>query len=337
MFVDSPATFIDAMIHRIPLPLLAFSLLLSAQALAQPGSDRSIVGRPDRWALDSTVDITLLNLGAPVNSASLEYAPAVGPDGLRLYFVSDRAARKDGHNVWTTTHTSAHSLDFTRPELVQGEINSDENDGALVISADGKRVYFSSCYQPKGYGDCDLYTGELKGTTVRKVKNLGKINTPDWESQPGLSSSGDTLYFSTTATMEPEDMGSTDLKFIVRDRKGNWSKPRSVGREVNTYVEDQSPCVVSGGSVLLFTSNRQGGYGGFDIYFSVKEADGTWGPATNLGPRINSIADERSVSASPDGMTLYICSGRDATGGKNDLDLYIVYPLLRPLPREVGE
>lgn len=310
--------------QRITLPLLTLTFIFAAAipASTQPG----VIGRPDRWALDSSLNITLLNLGKPVNGAALEYAPAVGPDGLRLYFVSNRPASKKGHNIWTTTHTSAHSLDFTTPELVQGGINSDQNDGALVVASDGKRVYFTSCFQPKGYGDCDLYSGELKGTMVTKVKNLGNINTPRWESQPGVSESGDTLYFSTTAKMRGDDQDDSDLVFITRDRKGRWRKPQLVVGNINSSDEDQSPCVVGGGSVLLFTSDRPGGYGGYDIYFSVKKSDGTWGPPTNLGPRINSKANERSVSASPDGMTLYISSGRDAMGGGGDLDLYIVYP-----------
>ena len=76
---------------------------------------------------------------------------------------------------------------------------------------------------------------------------------------------------------------------------------------------------MSGDSLLYFSSNRSGGYGGSDIYVSMLNADGDWGEPLNLGYPINTEADERDFIVTPDGSGMYFASNRGGDSTKGEL------------------
>lgn len=75
------------------------------------------------------------------------------------------------------------------------------------------------------------------------------------------------------------------------------------------------------GNRLYFSSNREGGYGGFDLYVSHRQEAG-WGAPVNLGPELNSAQDEADVALSPDEKTAILAFSRpESLAGS--LDLYV--------------
>ncbi|MDF2436668.1 MAG: hypothetical protein K0Q95_1044 [Bacteroidota bacterium] len=99
-----------------------------------------------------------------------------------------------------------------------------------------------------------------------------------------------------------------------------WSFPEKISTPVNDNGWEENECISADGSVMYFTSDRKGGYGGKDIYVCRKSEDGEWGKAQNLGPQINSPFDEEAPFIHPDGVTLYFSSnGRKNTG---QFDIY---------------
>jgi outer membrane protein OmpA-like peptidoglycan-associated protein len=74
------------------------------------------------------------------------------------------------------------------------------------------------------------------------------------------------------------------------------------------------------GQELYFASKRTEGYGGSDIYVSRRDSKGKWGPAQNLGPKINTDKDDGSPSMHPDHQTLYFRS--DGRPGMGSFDIY---------------
>ena len=68
--------------------------------------------------------------------------------------------------------------------------------------------------------------------------------------------------------------------------------------------------VTQDGRQLYFCSNRPGGHGGFDLYVAERTGAG-WGKPRNLGPKVNSPADEHDPAPSPDGLSLYFASNRN--------------------------
>ena len=111
----------------------------------------------------------------------------------------------------------------------------------------------------------------------------------------------------------------------VCELKGDeWSKPRQLGKNINTEYHESSASFSYDGRTMYFVSDRpDAGYGGRDIYMNkllfpdLKVGKkGRWGKAINLGPIINTEYNEEGVFMHPDGKTLYFSStGHNTMGG----------------------
>jgi Tol biopolymer transport system component len=108
---------------------------------------------------------------------------------------------------------------------------------------------------------------------------------------------------------------SGDL-FISELVDGKWSKAVRLPNTINSSGWEPSACLSQDENTMYFTSNREGGVGGTDIYVVKRLADGTWTLPQNLGPQINTAGDEDSPSIQSDGKTLYFSSsGHKSMGG----------------------
>ncbi len=108
----------------------------------------------------------------------------------------------------------------------------------------------------------------------------------------------------------------------VEDQYSDWSAPVNLGPVVNTNFGELAPCVSKDGLSLYFFSDRPGGFGSNDIWVSKRASvNDPWGPPQNLGPTINTSADENAPTLSLDGHLLYFASDRPA--GLGGLDLYV--------------
>ena len=93
----------------------------------------------------------------------------------------------------------------------------------------------------------------------------------------------------------------------------DWSEPINLGPLVNSTAMDRGPAISKDGLSLYFASNRLDGtgFGGEDIYVSRRETrDGEWGQAVNLGPMINTTANEQVPAFSRDGHLMFFASNR---------------------------
>lgn len=102
----------------------------------------------------------------------------------------------------------------------------------------------------------------------------------------------------------------------------DWSAPVNLGPPVNTSEAQTAPFVSRDGLSLYFAATRpgSGSSSDFDVYVSQRvSVDAAWGPPENLGPPVNSSAQEGSPRLSPDGHRLYFASTRVGGSGGNDL------------------
>lgn len=103
---------------------------------------------------------------------------------------------------------------------------------------------------------------------------------------------------------------------------GPWSRPVNLGPVVNSTGNDQTPTISRDGLSLYFSSTRPDGFGGFDIWVSQRLAiDLPWEAPVNLGPTVNTPANDNGPSLSPDGRELFFVSNR--SGGAGLADLYL--------------
>lgn len=163
----------------------------------------------------------------------------------------------------------------------------------------------------------DFYVSK-KGTDQKWAPsfNMGPpINTEDNEGTVSLSSDGQYVFF--TACNRPNGEGSCDLYFSALDGDV-WREPRSLGFPVNTRAWESQPSVSFDGRTLYFSSNRPGGYGQMDLWYTTY-ASGRWTPPVNMGPEVNTPGNEESPFIAKDDQTLYFSSDGHLGMGGNDL------------------
>jgi hypothetical protein len=273
-----------------------------------------------KFVLDTGRMLEVRNAGAMINGSGAEYGPVISSDGKTFFFVRGSS----NADIWSTTKTSSADTLFEPPARLGPPFNSPLNEGAMTISSDGQRGLFTACNRPDGLGDCDLYEVGRNSSGEPTMRNATELNSPEWDSQPSLSADGNGLYFVSNRIGAAGGLGDADIYISTRQADGRWRRPLNVGGPVNTRSLEESPCLAMGDSVLFFASNRPGGFGGFDIYASRRNLDGTWGDPVNLGPLFNSSDDDRFITVTADGAILYYSSRRTDLPHAGNYDIYMV-------------
>ena len=132
------------------------------------------------------------------------------------------------------------------------------------------------------------------------------INTQYNEGSACLSRDGKTLYFARCHA--PGSMGSCDLFVAELKPDSTWGNIKNLGVNVNSISWDSHPTLNHSEDTLYFASDRIGGFGLSDIYYTSKSNDGQWAPARNLGPVINTRKNELSPFIHPKFSILYYSS-----------------------------
>ncbi len=263
------------------------------------------------------------NMGDSINTAVSEYFPTISLDGNHLVFTR----RVNGINE--DFYESDRLKDgWTMAKPLAGNINSNNNEGALNISQDGQWLIFTGCNFPNGFGSCDLFISYRTTDGWSAPENLGpNFNTEFFESAPSLSPDKRDLYFTSD---RPGGYGGNDIYVCHRKENGRWSPPENMGPKINTAGDESWPFIHVDNSSLYFTSNGLPGYGGTDLFLVRKNANGEWGVPENLGYPINTIENEGSLVVAADGKTAYYASDRSDTRGQLDLYSFELRDDLRP-------
>lgn len=203
------------------------------------------------------------------------------------------------------------------------EVNSDSPEYAPLISTDEK-VLILTARRPNAIGGHidednlpfeDLYITYNTHGKWSPLQNMGEtINTAGHDAGSGLSPDGKKLF-----VYKGNNRGGGDI-YMAEQIDGKWTKPKSLGKNINTAYQESAAALSFDGNQLYFISDRPGGLGGNDIYVSNwNHKKQEWGEAINLGPNVNSPYDEDGVFIHPDGNTLYFSSkGHNSMGG-NDI------------------
>jgi hypothetical protein len=211
------------------------------------------------------------------------------------------------------------------PVNLGSSINTTEDEYWPSITADGQTLMFTrqsskiEISSPYEQAQEDFYISCFSDNAWQKAFNAGgPLNTIQNEGAQTLSSDGNYMFF--TACDRPGGLGSCDIYFSAFIN-GKWSQPSNLGPPVNTSYWETQPSVSADGNTLFFSSNRPGGFGGKDLWFSTLNDKKLWTDPVNLGKTINTTGDEMSPFIHFDGKTLYFSSdGRVGMGG---FDIYI--------------
>ncbi len=158
------------------------------------------------------------------------------------------------------------------PRNLGPAVNSDSWDGHPSISPDGMRLYFASD-RAGGLGDVDVWYSDYDA--ARKIwlpaKNAGNtINTPYRDWSPFIAANNRELFFASEAGHQP-NYGGTDFYVAVRNDKDQWSRPRNLGRPINTDKNEAFLCTPASRDVIYFASQRgdiANAQGNYDIFMA---------------------------------------------------------------------
>lgn len=203
-------------------------------------------------------------------------------------------------------------------------VNTKYSDFAVVPYEDGSIIITSarpdSTTKNVQRVTTNLYIVKRSGNGWSRPESFGPpVNSSIHDGNGCLSSDGKKFYF-TRCTRVKDNEGDCVLYVSEKDENGTWSKPEKLGGEVNLpkYVTTD-PCIVSlgkKGEILYFASNRPGGRGGWDLWYSAISPAGEISKPQNLGSKINTSDDESSPFYHTATGTLYFSSsGHPGLGG----------------------
>ncbi len=212
---------------------------------------------------------------------------------------------------------------FGPPTNLGPPINTASNEATFYLSADGLELYLSS-NRPGTYGIGDIWVSTRPTTDHDWTEpvNLGPIvNSPFPDTVEYISPDGLELYFDSLD--RPGGKGGWDIWVSVRATKNDpWGEPENLETPLNTSDHDWKAYILPDNLKFYFTSMRPGGYGGADIWAACRvTTEDPWADVVNLGPLVNSPADDAGQNISADGLTFFFHSMR--SGGYGALDLWM--------------
>ncbi len=234
----------------------------------------------------------------------------------------------ESYSYWSRTLAKAYlnPVPF-EPKSIQG-ISTEANEYLAYKTVDGSRMYFTRDVV-KNEDNSSFYKHDLETRVAMMIEShrekdgtFGKgrrmqppFNTGKNEGTFTLTADNKLLFYSITQQTKA-DYANCDIYFSEY-KNGEWTEPQNAGSNVNTASTWESqPSITSDGNYLYFASNRQGGYGGTDIWCVHRLPNGDWSRPENLGPSVNTEDNERSPFIHPDGVSLYFASnGWEGLGG----------------------
>ena len=289
------------------------------------------------YAVNNPVSFQPVDPGPAINTDAQEYWPSLNAEGNDLIFT--RLLTKDGNglNIGNPQEdfyqSRKDSAGHWKKAVPLGlPVNTEENEGAQTLSADGRVLIFTGCGRSDGVGSCDLYISVNQNGSWTVPVNMGEpVNSGAWESQPSLSADGQILYF---VSNRRGGKGKMDIWKAVKTSVSPDGIPLfgdvTNVAELNTFGNDHSPFIHPDGKTLYFATDGRPGLGGSDI-FMTRLKEERWSEPVNLGYPINTSRNEEGLVVEISGEKAWYTTDRN-TGNGRDIYYFTLPAALRPDP-----
>ena len=263
------------------------------------------------------------------NSRRSEYSPVYGSeDHTQLFFTSTRD-KAQGEDKSLITGLKAPDIFFSakdekgnwqKPEPIEGEVNSEYEDGACAFSPDFKTMYFTRCaIDDELPRPAQIYKSTRSDASwgAPTLCELVKDTVSSF-AHPAVSPDGTWLYFVSDMS---GGLGGLDIWRIGITGDG-FGGAENLGSPINTQGDEMFPTFRPNGD-LYFSSNGHHGMGGLDIYCATADTEGRW-HVTNLQAPVNSQGDDFGMTFEGERMRGYFSSNRgDARGWDHIYSFYL--------------
>ncbi|WP_250630406.1 OmpA family protein [Rhodoflexus caldus] len=274
---------------------------------------------------------------ASINTPASEYAPAFYNGNL--VFASSRR----GEKVFETTgggFSDFYEFVFSDTMTCGGEVrpflspefNLDgHNEGGITFAPKNRFMIFArgnSGQKKEPFREVNLFISRFQDGNWTAPEFLDRVSDSlTWDSSPALSPDGKTLYFA--SNRKDGSQGGIDIYSSRLNDNGTWSRPRNLGRTINTPGDELFPQIAPDGR-LFFASNGHAGLGGLDIFVQdtvIVGYDSLKRPIKelkikNVGTPMNSSYDDFGI-AFRSKSSGYFTSNRIGDGAKGDDDIYM--------------
>ena len=295
----------------------AFSQLnLFQEAFEQKKINEAIIAFDKAWSIDSNEAkpfiIKYLSLYAMKGDYATAYnklQPLMAGNALPIY-LKDKAESLYQTCSFAIQYPSAKEISI---ENLGDNINSKDAEYFPSINFQDSILLFM---RRANWQREDFFVSYLNKEGFTKAQLMkDALNSSAKKGSASVSKDQQSLYFA--ADFPGMGYGRYDIYKVTATDSG-WSSPKNLGRNINTDFWESAPSISPDGKALYFCSNSPDGYGGIDIYVSYKNEKGYWKEAENLGPNINTSADEQAPFIHADNQTLYFASnGWPGFGGSD--------------------
>ncbi len=259
-------------------------------------------------AINNPVEYTLGNIGQVNETHRNRYNMVFSNDLKTMAFMG-----KNPFYNGVYVSTKVEDI-WSKPLNITPSIVSDGNMDVVALSPDGKTMLLAASDE----FDSNIYSSVFENNRWNPAKTLGKpINSKYYESHATFTPNGKSIYLTSNRS---ESLGGMDIFRSDMREDSTWSDPVNLGPVINTVLNEEAPFLSPDGKRLYFSSQGHNTIGGFDMFYSELQADGSWGTPVDLGYPLNTTDDD--LAFSPQGVgaeraTLVFAKG-DGTG----YDLY---------------
>jgi tetratricopeptide (TPR) repeat protein len=259
---------------------------------------------------DAPLELEKINLGTNINTEFSEEKPVISADGNSLVFIRRLkfydaifySVKKEGE--WQTAVN------------INPQVLSDGEFFPSGLSADGSRLLLIKSEN----NNADIYISELIDGTWSKAEILkGKINSPNLEVHASFGTGEETIYLSSNRSGSKRGL---DIYVSEVNQNGEWSKPKNLGKTINTEFDEQVAYKINSPEVLFFSSKGHYNMGGYDIFYSEKRGK-HWLIPVNIGYPVNDTRD--NLYYSPEVMNIrngYVAL--EESDGYGSSDIYLL-------------
>src|SRR5437868_1899373 len=308
------------------LTLLGSLVLLNLLSNIPAGTANSVVLAQSPPATPQYSDWSApVNLGPNINTKSGEVQVSITHQGLSLYFSSNRPGFGQS-DIYVSRRTSLNAP-WGPAKNLGATINSIFGDFPPSFSPDDHLMFFLS-NRPGGFGDYDIWVSHRADInddfSWEAPTNLGSpVNTSADENDATYfvdpATGKATLYFTSLSRLG--GLGDFDIYQSTQNEDGSFN-PAVLVSELSSPSRDTRMTIRPDGLEIMFSSDRPGGSGGIDLWYSTRQTTSDlWSTPVNLGPVVNSAVEDRPPSLSADGETVFFSSGR--VGGFGLLDIWM--------------